>query len=93
MAHDKKIYIVTDGCMWEVNKGLDNEHPHSMEVVDLETGAVRYIRSGSRISFLSGQITDIRTQEVYNQKAEELSRAAKDKLHGATGKTKSKDGK
>lgn len=66
MKHEK-IYLVTDGCAWEINKATGNEHPHSIEVADLETGAIRYIRSGSRISFIEGEITDIRTQKTYNK--------------------------
>ena len=66
MIHEK-IYLVTDGCMWEINKELGKEHPHAMEVVDVETGAVRYIESGSRIRFVEGTITDIRTQKTYNE--------------------------
>lgn len=63
----EKTYLVTDGCMWEINKQGQSEHPHAMEVVDIETGAVRYIKSGSRIAFISGDITDIRTQKDYNK--------------------------
>ncbi len=64
----EKIYLLTDGCMWELNKQTGNEHPHAMEVVDLETGAVRYIKSGSRIAFIEGEISDIRDQAAYNKK-------------------------
>lgn len=66
MKHEK-IYLVTDGCAWEINRQNGNEHPHSIEVADLETGAIRYIRCGSRIAFLQGEITDIRTQKTYNE--------------------------
>ena len=52
--------------MWEINKQTGNEHPHATEVVDMETGAVRYIKSGSRIAFIEGEITDYRTQKAYN---------------------------
>ncbi len=65
--NNEKIYLLTDGCLWEINKQNGNEHPHAVEVVDLETGAVRYIKSGSRIKFVEGEISDIRTQEAYNQ--------------------------
>ncbi len=64
---NEKVYILTDGCMWELNQKMGSEHPHSIEVVDLETGAVRYIKSGSKISFIEGDISDIRTQEAYNK--------------------------
>ena len=70
---NEKIYILTDGCAWEINKQTGNEHPHSVEVVDLETGAVRYIKSGSRIKFIEGEISDIRTQEAYNKIQSEVS--------------------
>lgn len=66
MNHEK-IYLLTDGCMWEANKRNGKNHPHSMEVVDIETGAVQYITSGSHIKFVKGEITDIRTQEAYNE--------------------------
>lgn len=64
---DEKVYLLTDGCGWEINRQTGNEHPHSVEVVDLKTGAVRYITSGSKISFIEGKISDIRTQEAYNK--------------------------
>lgn len=66
MNHEK-IYLLTDGRMWEANKRGGTSHPHAMEVVDLETGAVRYITSGSKIAFIDGEITDIRTQAAYNK--------------------------
>lgn len=66
MKHEK-IYLVTDGCMWEANKRNGTEHSHAMEVVDIKTGAVRYITSGSKIAFIEGEITDIRTQKAYNK--------------------------
>ncbi len=64
---NEKIYLLTDGCAWEINKQTGNEHPHSIEVVDVATAAVRYIKSGSKIKFLEGEISDIRTQEAYNK--------------------------
>lgn len=67
---DEKIYLLTDGCMWELNKQTGNEHPHAVEVVDLATGAVRYIKSGSKIAFIDGEISDTRTQEAYNKATE-----------------------
>jgi hypothetical protein len=66
MSHDS-VYLLTDGCAWEINKQTGNEHPHAVEVVDLETGAVRYIKSGSRVKFVEGEISDIRTQASYNK--------------------------
>lgn len=67
---NEKIYLLTDGCAWELNKQTGNEHPHAVEVVDLETGAIRYIKSGSRIKFIEGEISDIRTQETYNKETQ-----------------------
>ncbi len=60
--------------MWEANSRNGTAHPHAMEVVDIETGAVQYITSGSHIKFVEGEITDIRTQEAYNK----MSAARKD---------------
>lgn len=73
-GENEKIYLLTDGCMWQINEETGNEHPHAVEVVDLETGAVRYIRSGSRIRFVEGDITDIRTQKTYRE-GQEAQRA------------------
>lgn len=69
MEHEK-IYLLTDGCMWELNKKMGEEHPHAMEVVDIETGAIRYIKSGSKIAFIEGDISDLRTQKAYNKATE-----------------------
>ena len=63
----KKIFILTDGCMWEKNKQDGTSTYHAAEVVDVETGQVRYIRSGSRIEFVDGAISGGRTQDSYNQ--------------------------
>ena len=79
MKHEK-VYLVTDGCMWEANSRNGTFHAHAIEVVDLETGAVQYIRSGSRIAFIEGEITDIRTQEAYNEKAKALRLRGKDNV-------------
>ena len=73
MNHEA-IYLLTDGCLWETNKQTGNEHPHSVEVVDTKTGAVRYIKSGSRIRFVDGEISDLRTQEAYNKATEKEKR-------------------
>jgi hypothetical protein len=35
--------------------------------VDPKTGQIRYIKSGSRIAFLEGQITKTRSQADYNK--------------------------
>ncbi len=74
MKHEK-IYLLTDGCLWEINKQTGNEHPHSVEVVDIETGAVRYIKSGSRIKFIEGEISDIRSQGAYNTQTKQEAKS------------------
>lgn len=66
---DEKVYLLTDLCMWEGNKKNGTFYPHAIEVVDEETGAVHFIKSGSRISFVRGEISARATQEAYNQKA------------------------
>lgn len=85
---NEKVFMLTDGCAWEINKQAGNEHPHSVEVVDMETGAVRYIKSGAKISLLEGKITDIRTQAAYNKT---MPRDPKDKPNGKTGKKSGKE--
>ena len=88
MKHEE-IYIVTDGCMWEINEQIGDEHPHAMEVVNIETGAIRYIKSGSKVSFIEGEISDIRTQKTYNK----MPRNIQDNEERTTSKKKSKAGK
>ena len=57
--------------MWEANKKNKTFFPHAAEVVDIETGAVHYIKSGSKIAFIEGTITDRSTQKTYNEATEE----------------------
>lgn len=64
---DDQTFILTDGCLWEKNRQEGAYHPHAIEVVDLETGQVRYIKSGSRIRFVEGEITATRDQKTYNK--------------------------
>lgn len=90
MRHEK-VYLLTDACMWEQNKQNDTYYPHAVEVVDLETGQVRFIKSGSKIAFIEGNITDAHTQETYNKATRKVSNKPKNKLHRANSKTKSKD--
>lgn len=73
MKHEK-VYLLTDGCLWEQNKRNGTEHPHAIEVVDTKTGAVRFITSGSKIAFIEGEITDLRTQKAYNKATKVPSR-------------------
>jgi len=63
----EKTFILTDGCLWEMNKQNGTSHPHAIEVVDVETGQVRYIKSGSKVKFISGEITESRSQDSYNK--------------------------
>lgn len=63
----EKVFLITDGCIWEINKQTGNEHPHAIEVVDVETGAIRYIKSGSHITLVKGEVTDVRNQAAYNK--------------------------
>ena len=64
----KKTFLLTDNCAWEANKKNSTNYPHAIEVVDVETGQVRHIKSGSRIKFVDGFITEGRDQETYNKK-------------------------
>lgn len=60
-------FLLTDGCMWELNKKNGTYRPHAIEVVDVETGQVRYIKSGSIIVLIEGIITNGRSQDTYNK--------------------------
>ena len=64
---EPQVFLLTDGCMWEKNKQDKTCYPHAIEVVDMETGQIRYIKSGSRIQFVEGAITEGRDQEFYNK--------------------------
>jgi len=71
MDDTQRTFILTDSCMWEANKKNGTRAPHAIEVVDAETGQVRLIKSGSRIKFVEGEITEPHSQEVYNEMTEE----------------------
>ncbi len=78
--------------MWEANKKAGTSNTHAIEVVECETGAVRYIRSGSIISLVEGYITEARDQETYNKAeapAEKVPDNRKDKHERRAGKNKS----
>lgn len=62
-----KTFILTDSCMWEANKKKGERQEHAVEVVDSRTGKVRFIKSGSRIRFVGGNITQEHTQDEYNK--------------------------
>lgn len=66
MKDTEKIFLLTDGCMWEMNKQNKSDNPHAIEVVDADTGQIRYIKGGSLIKFVSGEITEGRSQKDYN---------------------------
>ena len=72
MKNKDKKFLLTDCCMWEMNKQNSTLNTHAIEVVDLETGQVRYIKSGSRIIFVEGEITEGRDQKVYNKQTDIL---------------------
>lgn len=57
--------------MWEANHKNGTSFPHAIEVVDEETGAIRFIKSGARIKFVEGEITEGRNQEQYNKQVRE----------------------
>lgn len=63
----EKIYMLTDSCMWEKNKQEGTSFGHSIEVVDIETGQVRYIRGGAKVALIEGEITETHSQEEYNK--------------------------
>ena len=63
----EREFIITDACMWEMNKKAGSYHPHAIEVVDTETGQVRYIESGAVIKFVRGNISQSRDQDSYNK--------------------------
>jgi hypothetical protein len=88
---NEKVFIVTDLCMWESNKQNKTSYPHAIQVVDAETGQVRYIKSGSRIKFIEGQITDSHSQETYNALTlQKVSSNSKKQLQGVQSKRSSK---
>lgn len=90
--HYDKIYLLTDACMWEQNKRNKTFFPHSIQVVDIETGQIIYIKSGAKIAFLAGECTTVGTQEEYNKRTEtsKVSGDGEDKLSGDKGKDCSK---
>ena len=67
MSKNFETFILTDGCMWEKNKQDGTSYPHAIEVVDKATGQIRYIKSGSIITLVEGEITSGRNQESYNK--------------------------
>lgn len=64
-----RTFLLTDACLWEAQKANGTFHPHAIEVVDVDTGQVRYIESGARIKFVEGSISEGRDQNKYNNYA------------------------
>lgn len=58
-AQFDKAYIVTDSCFWKKNPSKDynisdpNRLPHAIELVDMVSGTVVYLPSGSVIKVIS----------------------------------------
>lgn len=46
----KKKYIITDNCYWYKNK--KKRSPHFVEILDLETGSIKQLKSGSIIQVI-----------------------------------------
>lgn len=68
----EKTFILTDSCAWEAERqSPTGRTDHIIEVIDDETGQVRWIKSGSRIKFVEGEITDPSKQEDYNNQHNE----------------------
>ena len=61
------VFIVTDLCMWEMQKQNGGRAPHAIGVADEKTGKSRFIKTGARIKFLSGKISPELSQESYNK--------------------------
>lgn len=59
-------YILTDACMWERNKLEGTRAPHCIEVVNEATGQTHYMKTGTRIKFVSGEMTEALSQDQYN---------------------------
>lgn len=74
MKDTEKTFLITDGCVWEMNKQNDSFKPHSMEVVDVATGQVRYIKSGSHIRFIDGEISPLAHRRNITKSNHECSR-------------------
>lgn len=49
-----KKYLVTNNCYWYPKKGTKRT-PHYFEVVDMETGEVKHIKSGAIIQLIRGE--------------------------------------
>ena len=63
----RKVFILTDECMWESNKQSGARAPHTIAAIDEKTGQMRWIKGGSRIRFVAGEISEPHKQEDYNK--------------------------
>lgn len=58
----KKRYIVTDQCMWETARLQDynpldpRRAPHALTLVDIETGSIAFLKSGSIIKVIESKL-------------------------------------
>ena len=56
-----KAYVLTDQCFWNTNPSKDynpldpNRKPHSVTIVDVETGSIAMLKSGSIIKVLEAK--------------------------------------
>lgn len=67
MSDTQKTFILTDLCMWEKNKKEGKREAHAIIVIDEETGQSRIINGGSKIRFVSGEISEPLSQEGYEE--------------------------
>lgn len=65
----KRTYIVSDLCMWEKNKREGMMSDHCIGVIDEKTGQSRFIKTGARIKFVSGDISPTLNQKDYNRQS------------------------
>jgi hypothetical protein len=65
----KKVFLLTDICMWEKNKQEGTHAPHAVQAIDVKTGQSFFINSGSRIRFVDGEITEPLSQDEYNKRS------------------------
>ncbi len=64
----KRTYIISDLCMWEKNKREGTMADYAICVIDEKTGQHRFVKTGARIKFLSGEISPTLSQKDYNKK-------------------------
>lgn len=58
---ENKQYLITDFCFWEQNAPKDynpldpKRRPHSIQLIDVETGTVALLKSGSIIKIIAAR--------------------------------------